>query len=94
MGEYHEWVQERRRAMARPDFKVRMHPRNGIEGTMSELKRGYGLGRSRYRGLAKTALQNYLIAAACNLKRWTRRVVWEIEQDGPTHGRYAPALAA
>lgn len=85
VGEYHEWLQERRRAMVTPEFKGRMHPRNGIEGTISELKRAYGLGHSRYRGLAKTALQNYLIAAACNLKRWARRVAWEIEHGRPVH---------
>jgi len=94
VGEYHEWIQERRRGMATPEFKVRMHPRNGIEGSISELKRGYGLGRSRYRGLAKTSLQNYLIAAACNLKRWARRVAWEIERGSPTRIGEAPAWAA
>jgi len=94
VGEYHEWIQRRRRAMAEPGFKVRMHPRNGIEGSISELKRGYGLGRSRYRGLAKTSLQNYLIAAACNLKRWARRVAWEIERGRPICAGEAPAWAA
>lgn len=94
VGEYHEGLQERRRAMARPEFKVRMHPRNGIEGSISELKRGYGLGHSRYRGLAKTALQTYLIAAACNLKRWARRAAWELERKGPIGERSAPAWAA
>ena len=94
VGEHHEWLQARCRAMAQPEFKVRMHPRNGIEGSMSELKRGYGLGRSCYRGLAKTALQNYLIAAACNLKRWARRTAWELERNGPVGERHAPAWAA
>ena len=51
--------------------------RNGIEGTISELKRGYGLNRSRYRGRAKNQLQVYLIGAACNIKRWSRRLLWE-----------------
>lgn len=58
-------------------FKKRMHKRNGVEGTISELKRGYGLRRCRYRGLIKTGLQNYLIGAACNIKRWARRMAWE-----------------
>jgi hypothetical protein len=93
LGEYHERIQERRRAMTAPEFKVQMHPRNGIEGTISELKRGYGLGRSRYRGLAKTTLQHYLVAAACNLKRWARRIAWEIEQDGPADRGAASAWA-
>ena len=32
-----------------------------------------------YRGEAKDALQNYFIGAACNAKRWIRRVVWELQ---------------
>jgi transposase len=34
-------------------FKERMHQRNGIEGTISELTRAHGMRRHRYRGLAK-----------------------------------------
>jgi len=94
VGEYHEWIQRRRRAMAEPGFKVRMHPRNGIEGSISELKRGYGLGRSRVRGLAKTSLQNDLLAAACPLKRWARRMAWEIERGRPICDGEAPAWTA
>ncbi len=59
-------------------FKKRMHKRNGVEGTISELKRGYGLTRCRYRGLIKAGLQNYLIGAACNINRWARRIAWEL----------------
>jgi hypothetical protein len=33
-----------------------------IEGTISELARGHGLRRSRYRGFAKVELQNLFIA--------------------------------
>ena len=51
-----------------------MQQRNGIEGTISELVRGHGLRRARYRGLAKLELQNHLIAAACNIKRWLGRL--------------------
>jgi hypothetical protein len=36
--------------------------------------------RARYRGLAKTKLQNYFIGAACNVKRWLRRIAWEMQQ--------------
>ena len=57
-----------------------MRHRNGIEGTQSELVRGHGLRWARYRGLAKAKLQNYFIGAACNIKRWLRRVAWELEQ--------------
>jgi hypothetical protein len=49
-----------------------MYQRNAIEGTVSELVRGHGLRRSRYRGFAKAQLQNLFIATACNIKRWLR----------------------
>ncbi|MCZ7591502.1 MAG: transposase [Kiritimatiellae bacterium] len=77
VGQYHSHIQARRREMKTGAFKERMHKRNGVEGTISELKRGYGLRRCRYRGLIKTSLQNYLIGAACNIKRWARRLAWE-----------------
>jgi hypothetical protein len=50
-----------------------MHQRNGIEGTLSELVRGHGLRRARYKGFAKVDLQNQLAAAACNVKRWLQK---------------------
>ena len=62
------------------EFKTKTHARNAIEGTQSELVRGHGLRRARYRGLAKVRLQNYLIGAACNVKRWIRREIWNLRQ--------------
>ena len=58
-----------------------MHNRNAIEGTQSELVRAHGLRQARYRGLPKVRLQNYLIGAACNAKRWIARVAWSISQQ-------------
>jgi transposase len=43
--------------------------RQGVEGTISQAVRGFGLRQARYRGLAKTALQNVATAAALNLDR-------------------------
>ena len=43
--------------------------RNGVEGTLSQAVRGFGLRRTRYRGLAKTGLQGVATAAALNLDR-------------------------
>jgi transposase len=80
VGQYHTPLQARRREMQTEAFKNDMHHRNGIEGTQSELVRGYGLRRARYRGLAKVRLQNYFIGAACNIRRWSRRLAWEIRQ--------------
>jgi len=66
-----------RRAQAQnPAFRERLHPRAGIEGTISELVRAYRLRWARYRGMAKVQLQAYFTALAANLKRlvrwWTR----------------------
>src|SRR3712207_9321385 len=43
--------------------------RAGIEGTLSQGVRAFGLRRSRYRGLARTHLQHVATAAALNLER-------------------------
>lgn len=80
VNEHHTLTQARRKLMRTEEFKKDMRHRNGIEGTQSELVRGYGLRRARYRGNKKTRLQNYFIGAACNIKRWCRRVTWEAQQ--------------
>ena len=43
--------------------------RQGIEGTISQSVRAFGLRQARYRGLAKTGLQHVATAAAINLDR-------------------------
>src|SRR5215218_285605 len=43
--------------------------RAGIEGSLSQGVRAFGLRRSRYRGLAKTHLQHVATAAVINLER-------------------------
>jgi hypothetical protein len=75
VGALHEVLQQRRREQKTEEFKLRMHQRNGIEGTISELVRGHGMRRSRYRGFAKVDLQNQLIAPACNIKRWLEKLI-------------------
>src|SRR5947208_160743 len=80
VGEHHSALQARRQEQQTEPFKERMKHRNGIEGTQSELVRGHGLRRARYRGLPKVRLQNYFIGAACNVKRWLRRQAWAIRQ--------------
>ena len=77
VGEHHTFLQTRRREQKTELFKLRMKHRNAIEGTQSELVRAHGLRRARYRSLPKAQLQNYFIGAACNIKRWLRRVTWE-----------------
>ena len=89
VGEHHDRIQARRQEQKTEAFQTDMRHRNGIEGTISELTRA-GLRRCRYRGLAKTRLQNWFIGAACNLKRWCRRRTWELRQ---TVGGMGPATA-
>ena len=84
VSEHHTILQARRREQQTEPFKKRMKHRNAIEGTQSELVRAHGLRRARYRGLAKVRLQNYLIGGACNLKRWLRRLAWEMRQTALT----------
>lgn len=43
--------------------------RAGIEGTLSQAVRAFGLRRTRYRGLAKTSLQHVATAVAMNVER-------------------------
>jgi transposase len=80
VGEHHTALQNRRREMKTSEFKQAMKKRNAIEGTQSELVRAHGARRARYRGLGKVKLQFYLIGAACNVKRWLRRLSWEIKK--------------
>ena len=50
-------------------FKEQYKQRAGIEGTLSQGIRAFGLRRSRYRGQAKTCLQHIATAVAINLVR-------------------------
>jgi len=65
----HEALLQRRQEQTTPAFKTRYRARAGIEGTLSLGVRSHGLRRARYRGQAKTHLQNLLIAVALNLSR-------------------------
>lgn len=59
------------------EYKQEYDRRAGIEGTLSQGVRAYGLRRARYIGLAKTHLQHLMTATAINLKRifnWLRQV--------------------
>ena len=90
VGEHHTVLQARRKEQKTEAFAREMKHRNAIEGTQSELVRAHGLRRARYRGLAKARLQNYFAAAACNIKRWIRRKVWEWS---PSQAGTAPAVS-
>lgn len=66
-------LDRRRREQARPEFKERYRKRSGVEGIMSALKRGYGFGRLRVRGMAAVSMELYLKAAGYNLKQAAKR---------------------
>lgn len=78
VGMRHDLVQKRREEMKQADFSKKMHPRNGIEGTLSELVRGHGLRRTKYRGLSRVRLSHYLMGAACNVKRYLNLMAFQM----------------
>jgi transposase len=71
--EKHEALQSARRAQQTPDWHDVYAKRSGIEGTLSQGIRAFGLRRSRYFGHTKTHFQNEAIAAAVNI---TRLAAW------------------
>ncbi|MFD7165272.1 transposase [Streptomyces violascens] len=63
----HEALLQARRDQATDAWKNRYNARAGIEGTLSQAVRAFGLRRCRYRGLPKTHLQHVLTATATAL---------------------------
>jgi transposase len=69
----HEALQAARRRQQTRAFAKQYALREGIEATISQGVRAFGMRRSRYIGLDKTHLQHLSIAAAINL---VRAVTW------------------
>jgi transposase len=65
----YEALQQGRAQHSSPEWRERYDVRAGIEGTLSQGIRGYGLRQTRYIGLAKTGLQHVGTAAAINILR-------------------------
>lgn len=65
----YEVLQSARKRQEMDEFKEKYNKRAGVEGTISQGTRTFGLRRTRYIGLAKTHLQNVVTAAAMNLTR-------------------------
>ncbi len=86
-----EALQAARRRQTTPEFKAWYAARAGIEGTHAQGVRRCGLRRTRYRGLAKTALGHTCIAAALNL---VRVAAWLAETPRSTTRRSAFACLA
>jgi transposase len=67
--EPYEALQQARKFIVSDEGKELFKQRAGIEGTISQGVRGFGLRKTRYWGLAKTHLQHVATAAAINLDR-------------------------
>jgi transposase len=65
----YEALREQRRIHASEEGKQLYNKRAGVEGTISQGVRAFGLRKTRYRGLSKTHLQHVATAAAINLER-------------------------
>lgn len=78
VGLRHDLVEKRRAEMREANFSKKMYPRNGVEGTLSELVRGHGLRRTKYRGLSRVRLSHYLMGAACNVKRYLNLLAFQM----------------
>lgn len=66
---HHEALQQARARQKDAAFWEKYRARFGIEGTISQGVRAFGMRRSRYRGLEKTHLQHLIIATSINLVR-------------------------
>ncbi len=67
--ELHEALQQARRRESTAEFKEEYKKRAGVEGTISQGVRAFGMRRTRYIGVAKTHLQHLATAAAINIER-------------------------
>ncbi len=65
----HDTLRRLRQQQTTPEWKQRYNRRAGVEGTISQGVRGFGLRKARYLGLAKVHLQHILTATAMNLVR-------------------------
>jgi len=65
----YEALKDIRQQFAQGDVYTLYNRREGIEGTISQGTRAFGLRQARYRGLAKTHLQFLATAAAMNVDR-------------------------
>lgn len=68
--ELHEALRRGRLREQTREYKTEYRRRSGIEGTISQGVRGFGMRQSRYIGQAKTHLQHVLTAIGINLVRF------------------------
>lgn len=87
----YETLQAARERQETEAFKEKYKQRAGIEGTISQGTRTFGLRRSRYLGLAKTHLQHIATATAMNL---ARAISWLTEEEASRASCYRSPFAA
>ena len=86
----YETLQAARARQETDELKAKYKNRAGIEGTISQGTRSFGLRRSRHIGLAKTHLQHLATAAAMNL---THVAVWPMGGKPKAQTRRLPLAA-
>jgi len=78
-------------------FYITRHKRSAVERVYADLKRKQGLGKCRYLGIEKTAIQNLLSFTVYNLKRITKVIKVQIKAGIPAppdnKGVLSPFLA-
>jgi transposase len=79
--EEHQALQALRQHQNTAEWKATYAKRAGVEGTLSQGVRAFGLRHCRYVGLAKTCLQPLATAAAINIDRLA---AW---LDGRSHSK-------
>ncbi len=90
--EHHVALQKARERQQTPEFRKLYHKRAGIEATMSQGVRAFGMRRSRYEGFAKTHFQHLACATAMNI---VRALAWLEEPSvAPTRISHFAALNA
>lgn len=77
LRDQHEAMQRARQRQTTDEFKAAYSARAGIEGTLSQGIRAFGLRQARYLGHSKTHMQHIVTAVAINIVRidaWLRDV--------------------
>jgi transposase len=91
---HHEAMQAARQRQETPEFKEKYALRSGVESSLSQGIRRFAVRQSRYRGLARTHLQQLLTATAMNIVRviaWLKGTPLGERRRKPGHfARLAP----
>jgi transposase len=91
--EQYEHLERARKREQSEEYRKEYNQRAGVEGTISQGVRAFGLRRARYIGAAKVGLQHVLTAAGMNL---VRIADWLAEQGPakPRRSSFARVMAA